>query len=121
MRSKIRYVVTCGTMWSQEAFWRLRTGWSKIMSEHRIGIRELKSKLSECLREVRAGQTIVVTERGRAVARLIPDATSVPERLAALRNAGGIQWSGRRLTGSTPVARVRGRRTVADLVSENRD
>jgi prevent-host-death family protein len=90
------------------------------MSERRNGIRELKSKLSECVREVRAGQTIVVTQRGRAVARIIPDATTVPERLAALRSAGGIQWSGRRLGRTKPLARVRGRRTVADLVSENR-
>ena len=52
------------------------------MSERRIGVRELKSKLSECVREVREGRTIVVTERGRAVARLIPDTTSVRERLA---------------------------------------
>jgi prevent-host-death family protein len=91
------------------------------MRERRIGIRELKAKLSECVRQVREGQTIVVTDRGRAVARLIPDTTSVRERLAALKNAGGIQWSGRRLRRAKPVARLRGRRTVADLVSENRE
>ena len=91
------------------------------MGERRIGIRELKSKLSECVREVRAGRTIVVTERGRAVARLIPDTTSVRERLAALTDAGGIHWSGRRLAPTKPHARPRGRRTVADLVVENRD
>src|SRR4029450_6350612 len=65
------------------------------MSERRIGIRELKSKLSECVREVREGQTIVVTEHGRAVARLIPDTTSVRERLAALEGGGAIPWRGR--------------------------
>ena len=92
-----------------------------LMSERRIGIRELKSKLSECVREVRAGRTIVVTERGRAVARLIPDATPVRERLAMLKDAGSIQWSGRRLARTRPIARPRGRRTVADLVTENRD
>jgi prevent-host-death family protein len=43
------------------------------MRERRIGIRELKSRLSECVRDVKDGQAIVVTERGRAVARLIPD------------------------------------------------
>ena len=91
------------------------------MSERRIGIRELKSKLSECVREVRDGRTIVVTEHGRAVARLIPDTTSTHDRLAALKNAGGIQWSGRRLARTKPAARVRGKRTVADLVSENRE
>ena len=91
------------------------------MGVRRIGIRELKSKLSECVREVRAGQTIVVTERGRAVARMIPDASSLCDRLAALKDAGGIQWSGRHLGPTRPVARVRGRRTIADLVSENRE
>ncbi len=91
------------------------------MPERRIGIRELKSTLSECVRDVREGQTIVVTQRGRAVARLIPDTTSLRERLATLTSAGGIQWSGRRLGRAKPVARVRGTRTVADLVSENRD
>ena len=39
----------------------------------------------------------------------------------ASKSAGGIQWSGRRLTRTKPVARLRGRRTVADLVSEDRE
>ena len=92
------------------------------MAERRIGIRELKSKLSECVREVRSGATIVVTEHGRPVARMIADASSLDERLAVLSNAGRILWSGRRLTPATPVARARGgRKTVADLISENRE
>jgi prevent-host-death family protein len=92
------------------------------MAERRIGIRELKATLSECVREVRGGGTIVVTEHGRPVARMIADASSVDERLASLATAGRILWSGRRLKPTTPVARVRrGRRTVADLVSENRE
>ena len=92
------------------------------MAERRIGIRELKSKLSECVREVRGGGTVVVTEHGRPVARMIADASSLNERLALLANAGRILWSGRRLKPTTPVARVRSRRkTVADLISENRE
>jgi prevent-host-death family protein len=90
------------------------------MAERRIGIRELKSTLSECVREVKAGKTLIVTEHGRPVARIIPDATSVRRRLEALMNAGGVLWSGRRLSQTRPVARVRGKRTVAALVSENR-
>ena len=35
-----------------------------------IGIRELKSRLSGVLREVQAGETILVTDRGRVVAQL---------------------------------------------------
>lgn len=96
------------------------------MGERRIGIRELKSKLSECLREVKTGRTIIVTERGRAVARIIPDATSpdatsLRERLEFLVRTGAVLWSGRRLQLAKPVARVRGKRTVADIVIENRE
>jgi len=92
------------------------------MAERRIGIRELKFRLSECVREVRGGGTIVVTEHGRPVARMIADASSLAERLEILANAGRIVWSGRRLKPTKPIARVRrGRRTVADLVSENRE
>jgi antitoxin (DNA-binding transcriptional repressor) of toxin-antitoxin stability system len=62
-----------------------------------------------------------VTEHGRPVARLVPHPTTVRERLAVLESGGGIQWTGRRLSRTKPVARVRGKRTVADLVSENRE
>ena len=89
--------------------------------EKRLGIRELKATLSECLREVKAGRTVVVTERGAAVARIIPEGTSVIERVEGLRKAGTVAWSGRRLRRIKPVAHVRGNRTVADLVSENRE
>jgi prevent-host-death family protein len=92
------------------------------MADRHIGIRELKSKLSECVREVRSGGTIVVTEHGHPVARMIAAASSLRERLEVLRNTGGILWSGRRLKPTKPVARVRnGGKTVADLISENRE
>ena len=35
-----------------------------------VGIRELKARLREYLREVRSGETILVTDRGRVVAEL---------------------------------------------------
>ena len=90
------------------------------MKERTIGIRELKSKLSECVRDVKMGRTVVVTEHGRRVARLVPEAPSVDERLETLKNAGTILWSGRRLGPTKPDVRVRGKRTVADIVVENR-
>jgi prevent-host-death family protein len=91
------------------------------LRERRIGIRELKSTLSECMREVRAGRIIVVTDRGEAVARIIPEASSLRDRVDALRKAGAIAWSGRRLRPAKPAGKVRGSRTVADLVVENRE
>jgi prevent-host-death family protein len=37
-----------------------------------VGISELKAKLSGYLDQVKAGQEVVVTDRGRPVARLVP-------------------------------------------------
>ena len=90
------------------------------MRERKIGIRELKSKLSECVRDVKMGATIVVTEHGRSVARIVPEGRSLGERLDTLRNAGTILWSGRRLGARKPGVRARGTRTVAGIVVENR-
>ena len=91
------------------------------MRERKVGIRELKSKLSECVRAVKMGATIVVTEHGRSVARIVPEARSLDERLDMLRNAGTILWSGRRLGARRSGVRVRGKGTVADILVENRE
>jgi prevent-host-death family protein len=89
--------------------------------EKRIGIRDLKSTLSECVREVKGGRTIVVTDHGQPVARIIPEGVSLRDRVEALRKAGAIAWSGRRLRAARPAGKVRGTKTVADLVVENRE
>lgn len=86
-----------------------------------MGIRELKSRLSECVREVKRGATIVVTEHGKRVARLVPEADSLEDRLEALRKSGTVLWSGRRLGRAKPAVRARGKRTVSDIVVESRE
>jgi prevent-host-death family protein len=49
-----------------------------------IGIRELRQRASECLRLVRRGEIIQVTDRGRPVATLVPiRPKSAIERLEA--------------------------------------
>lgn len=40
-----------------------------------VGVRELKARLSEYLRLVRAGALVLVTDRGRVVAELRPSGT----------------------------------------------
>lgn len=42
------------------------------MSEVTVGVRELKAQLSAYLRQVKAGQTIVITERGTPIGRITP-------------------------------------------------
>jgi prevent-host-death family protein len=48
----------------------------RLMSKAVVGVRELKSRLGSYLREVRRGQTIVVTDRGEPVAELRPIAAA---------------------------------------------
>src|SRR5262249_3183210 len=55
----------------------------------RVGIRELTNSLSEYLRRVRLGESVLVTDRGEIVAQLTPpgqsaSGPSVPPALAAL-------------------------------------
>ena len=90
------------------------------MRERASGIRQLQARFSECVPDVKVGATIVVTEHGRRVARIVPEAEPLAERLRTLRNSGTILWSGRRLAKTKPVARVRGTRSVADIVVTNR-
>jgi prevent-host-death family protein len=47
------------------------------MKKIAIGSRELKTRLGTYLREVQRGKTLIVTERGRAVAELRPIAVEV--------------------------------------------
>ena len=91
------------------------------MSELNVGVRELKTHLSEYLRQVKAGRTIVITEHGKAVGRIVPASSSLDERLQAMVKAGLAQWSGTKLKPVKPVAKTRGPRTVSDLLIEDRE
>ena len=90
------------------------------MAQLQVGVRELKSRLSHYLRQVKAGQSVIITERGQPVGRIVPVAQTLEERLEAMAQAGLIAWSGKRLEPMPPVARVRGEGTVADLLVEER-
>jgi prevent-host-death family protein len=90
------------------------------MSETSVGVRELKSRLSEYLRQVKAGHTVVITEHGHPVGRIVPAAQPLADRLQAMAQAGLILWSGMKLEAMAPVAQVQGEHTVADLLVEDR-
>jgi prevent-host-death family protein len=90
------------------------------MNRGSAGIRELKARLSTYISAVKSGATIVVTEHGRPVARLVPEAADLEGRLRRLNDAGMIQWSGRRLGRAKPEGRLRGKLSLAEIVVENR-
>jgi len=91
------------------------------MAQMTVGIRELKARLSNYIQQVKAGATLIITERGKPVGRIMPLSPSVETRVQELVQAGLIAWSGHKLVPMMPVARTRGRRTVADLLLEDRE
>jgi prevent-host-death family protein len=86
-----------------------------------VGIRELKARLSSYIRQAKAGGSVVITDRGEPVARLVPVGQSLEDRMEDLVEAGLIAWSGQKLSRIAPVARTHGQQTVADLLLEDRE
>lgn len=91
------------------------------MKQSEAGIRELKTHLSAYLREVKAGGTIVITERGRPIGRIVPIDQSRAKKMETLSQAGIVAWSGKRLSPLDPVAHVHGDTTVSELLLEDRE
>ena len=82
-----------------------------------VGVRELKRGLSKYLRRVRAGETIVVTDRGEPVARIIP--VGIPEGIAKLMAEGRVTWSGKPFRPPKPVPIAPGP-PLSDYIAEDR-
>jgi prevent-host-death family protein len=91
------------------------------MSEMAVGVRELKARLSGYLRRVKSGATLIITERGKPVGRIVPMGLSTSERVEELAESGLLAWSGRRLMPIDPPARTKGATTVSDLLLEDRE
>ena len=90
-----------------------------------VGVKRLKDHLSEYLRRVRDGEAILITDRGSPVAMLQPTgAAAGPEdeegRLWDLVREDRLLWGGGKPAGSPRPPRVRGRKTVARRVLEDR-
>ncbi len=91
------------------------------MTNMRVGTRELKAKLSEYLRRVKAGETIIVTERGRTIGQITPVQPTVEKRMEALVKSGVAEWNGKKYQPQKPAAQNRGRKQLSDLIIEDRD
>lgn len=57
-----------------------------------VGIRELKAKLSECVRRAAGGERLIVTDRGRPVAQLTPLDDSMLDDLARIEQGVAGGW-----------------------------
>lgn len=81
-----------------------------------VGVRELRDNLSRYLDRVRHGEEIVVTDRGRAVARVVAvGGERVLDRLIA---EGVVTRAERPKRGAAHPVKAKG--TVSDLVADQR-
>ena len=76
------------------------------------------------MKRVKAGDTVLITEHGKAVGRIVPVEPSQPSveaRLQAMIREGIVEWDGHKLEPRAPVTEARGPHTVADLLIEDRE
>ena len=81
-------------------------------------IRELKAHLSEYLQRVEAGDTIIVKNRNREVARIVP--ATADRFLEKLCNMSGVSWRGGKPGGMKAPKPISGRTLVSAIVCEDR-
>ena len=91
------------------------------MKQQTIGIRQLKEQLSGHIREVKKGATLVITDHGEPVARLVPVSKGPEDRFQQLIDSGMVSWSGEDLLPEVPRVPVQGPKTVAELLLEDRE
>jgi prevent-host-death family protein len=91
------------------------------MREASVGVRELKNRLSEYLRRVKAGETITITERGKPVGQIVPVQEDLTSRLKKMAAAGVIDWNGQPLPPYQPKAVNHSQQLLSDLVAKQRE
>lgn len=86
-------------------------------ARHEVGIRKLRDRLSRYLREVADGGEVIVTDRGRRVARI--SSLEADDPLDDLKRRGLVQEP-RRSAWEPRRRRPRVKASVSDLVAEQR-
>jgi prevent-host-death family protein len=94
-----------------------------------VPVREFKARLSRYIRAAHSGKDVVITSRGKAVARLTPmdaaplsESPSREELVRKLKTIPGIRiGTGEKLSGSRNPIKIRpGEKTMSDIVIEGR-
>jgi Antitoxin Phd_YefM, type II toxin-antitoxin system len=80
---------------------------------------EIKNRLSEYLRKAKAGERVVVTERGKPVAVITRPGGMAEERIEDMIRERQALWGGGKPRGSRKPPKIKGP-SVANAVIENR-
>ncbi len=97
----------------------MATAAKRLKAPEQVGIRELKNHLSEHLRRVQRGRELLITDRGKVVARLVP-APQPPAWLQRMIAEGKVTWGGGK-PGFARGVRLKGKGpTAAEIVIQQR-
>ena len=91
------------------------------MKERTVGIREFKATLSACLRRAKSGETMVISERGKPIARIHPIDAPLNDALREGVRARHWSWNGKKWHPSLPTVKTRGGLRVSDLLLDDRE
>jgi prevent-host-death family protein len=91
------------------------------MAQVSVGVRELKAKLGRYLRDVAAGNTVIITDRGRPIGQIVPFTGTLESRLQQLASVGLVAWNGNRLAPVEAATPTPDSPMVSDLLLEDRD
>jgi prevent-host-death family protein len=89
----------------------------------KAGIRDTKNNLSRYLAKVKAGEEVIITERGRPVARIIREdqgSRSIRAALSPLIERGLIALPSRRLEKEKLLTLQASGKSVSEMVIEDR-
>jgi prevent-host-death family protein len=86
-----------------------------------IGIRKLKENLSRYMNMVKSGEKIVVTDRKKEIAVIIPfEKADKEEEIVRLIQRGMANWSGGKPLGIKPRITSRGKSVSSAVVEDRR-
>ena len=91
-----------------------------------VSIRDMKNRLSKYLRLARGGKDVVITDRGRPVARLVPVGEEAATEADIIARIHALPWvrpgKGGKVKGSRKGMPLRGKGpTAAEIVLQDRE
>jgi prevent-host-death family protein len=89
--------------------------------EKTIGIRELKTRISQVINAVRRGESTIITYRGKPLARIVPFEPAGESELDKLRNSPSVDWDGQMIREIQPAGYNTSTGQVSDVVTGLRE
>lgn len=91
-----------------------------------VSIRDMKNRLSKYLRLAQGGKDVVITDRGRPVARLVPVGEEAADEADIIARIEALPWvrpgKGGKVKGAKhPIPWKPGQKLASDIVLEDRD